>query len=207
MGGSYKNDRHAGMSPWAASWPFSRVQHWHKLLSDDLLKASLQWNQPLYRTFPYSRYWILIDHEMSSRVIIVFSRLPMLNSSIKRVWTSYGLRHCRPHHNQPPGPIPVWWHHGGKNVIMVLSLVSSDLNPVSQSLTAPHSRQDLITSALPLCSLFSSFALYRSDSAPLCLPRSFSLFFHTGILETFFLLSLTGETDEKQISDLIWAPL
>jgi len=105
-------------------------------------------------------------------------------------------------------PVPVWWHHGGKNVIMVLSLVSSDLNLVSQSLTAPHSRRDLITSALPPCSLFSSFTLYRSDSTSLCLPQYFSLSLSLHrYIGNIFLLSLTGKTDEKQISDLIWAPL
>lgn len=59
-------------------------------------------------------------------------------------------------------------------------------------------------------SMFSLF-LIRFISLRLCfsLPSSIllSLSLCTGVLETFFLLSLTGETDEKQISDLIWAPL
>lgn len=112
-------------------------------------------------------------------------------NALLRVWWLRALPMPSP--SQPPTrPIPVWWHHGRKNVIMVLSLVRSDLNLVSQSLTAPHSRRDLIMSALSPCSLFS-FPPFISLRLSFSQPSSILLS-----------LSVSAQVYWKHFSSCLW---
>ncbi len=78
---------------------------------------------------------------------------------------------------------------------------------VADSPTQPTGFNHVCSTSMFSLFLIRFISLRLGFSLPSSILLSLSLSLCTGILETFLLLSLTGETDEKQISDLIWAPL